>query len=297
MANSVQRSLGRGLSVSAFGLGGGPLGSEAFDYRHAARLLHRALELGVRVIDTAPSYGASEERIGRAIRSASTQLRDELVVVTKGGYGIPGVPDWTPAVIEGGIDRAVSMLGTNRIAFLLHSCSLERLARGDLVAPLVRARDAGKIRTIGYAGDGDALDWAVRSKAFDVVECSVNVVDQRALETVVPNAASNGLAIIGKRGFASGVWANGGRDGPDSVYARRFVDAYRDVGFDLGWEEIAVRFACHAPGVATALFGTTSVERLERAIGYAARGPLPKIVTACLTRAYATRRSDWSGVV
>jgi aryl-alcohol dehydrogenase-like predicted oxidoreductase len=132
------RALGRtGLSVSEVGLGAGPLGDLALGDAAAERVIRAALDLGINVIDTAPSYGASEERIGRALEGR----RYEVVLVTKGGYGIAGVPDWTPEVLIRGIDRALTRLRTDHLdVFLLHSRGRELLARGDLFEPLVRAR-------------------------------------------------------------------------------------------------------------------------------------------------------------
>lgn len=129
-----KRALGlTGIEVSALGLGAGPIGDHRISELDAERLVRTAVELGVTLIDTAPSYGASEERVGRAIRG----VRDQVTLVTKAGYGVAGEADWTPRCLEGGIDLALKRLGTDRIdVLLLHSCSRERLERGDLLAPL-----------------------------------------------------------------------------------------------------------------------------------------------------------------
>ena len=55
-----------GLTVSEVGLGAGPLGDPALDDADAERLVRAAVDLGVTLIDTAPSYGRSEARIGAA---------------------------------------------------------------------------------------------------------------------------------------------------------------------------------------------------------------------------------------
>jgi aryl-alcohol dehydrogenase-like predicted oxidoreductase len=90
---SLRRPLGStGLNVAPLGLGGGPLGDLGLADADAARVIDAALDAGVDLIDTAPSYGASEDRLGRALRGR----RDQVVLVTKGGYGVPGVPDWSP---------------------------------------------------------------------------------------------------------------------------------------------------------------------------------------------------------
>ena len=66
------------------------------------QLLHHALDLGLTLIDTARSYGLSEERIGRHLG----RRRDEFVLSTKVGYDAPGHPDWTYGCVIAGVDAA-----------------------------------------------------------------------------------------------------------------------------------------------------------------------------------------------
>lgn len=278
-------------SVSPLGFGAGPLGDLArLDDREADRLLRRALELGVNVVDTAPSYGASEHRIGALLESLSASDRDDLVIVTKGGYGVAGVADWTPEVLARGIDQALTRLHTDRIdVFLLHSCPRERLERGDLFSPLEAARAAGKIRAFGYSGDNDALAWALDHAPVDVVECSVNIVDQSALE-VLPRARERGVGVLAKRSIAGAPWVTDG----SSEYRDRFDAIVSEI--DTGamtWGEIAIRFTAFAPDVSSALVGTRRTANFEAASEHVAKGPLPTELIAELTRAFKARAEAW----
>ncbi|MGZ3424880.1 MAG: aldo/keto reductase [Polyangiales bacterium] len=76
------------MRVSPVGLGAGPIGDLALDDHDAARVIHAALDAGVNLIDTAPSYGASEDRIGRAL----LDRRERVLVVTKGATACPASP-------------------------------------------------------------------------------------------------------------------------------------------------------------------------------------------------------------
>src|SRR5512139_338267 len=106
------RPLGNtGFEVSEIGLGAGPLGGDNIDDAAAIALIHGAIDRGVNLIDTAPSYGRSEARIALALRGK----RDRVVLSTKLGYGVPGVPDWTGECITRGVDLALARLGTDRI--------------------------------------------------------------------------------------------------------------------------------------------------------------------------------------
>ena len=85
-----KRPLGTtGLEVSELGLGAGPLGGADLDDATAIEIVRGAVDRGITLIDTAPSYGRSEVRIGAALRG----VRDQVVLSTKLGYGVPGVPD------------------------------------------------------------------------------------------------------------------------------------------------------------------------------------------------------------
>jgi aryl-alcohol dehydrogenase-like predicted oxidoreductase len=289
----LQRPLGKTtLKVSVLGLGGGPLGDFAIDDRTAEMLVRGAFDLGVNVVDTAPSYAASESRIGRVLRTLSPAERDRVVVITKGGYGIEGVADWSPEVIDRGVDRALRELATDRIdVFLLHSCPKDRLAQGDLLAPLERAKKAGKVRAVGYSGDGDALAWAVSCEAFDVVECSVNVADQEALAGAIPRAALRGVGVLAKRAMAGAAWSD-----PKSAYTERWRTMFRYV---VDPDELAVRFAAFAPGVASALVGTRHLERLKRAADHVGRGPLAEDLIREVRERFAAHGSGgrWPGII
>lgn len=284
----MNASLGRtGLVVSRLGLGAGPIGDLAISDGDAEAVLRTALECGVRVLDTAPSYGASEARIGRLF-ACSPHLREEVVLVTKGGYGVPGVADWTPEALARGASLALGRMHTDRLdVFLLHSCP----PRDDLLDALVRLKESGLVRAVGYSGDGDGLAWAARTEAFDVLECSVNLVDQRALERDVPLAVASGKGILAKRSLANAAW---NRD--DHPYSARLRTAYPRPP-ELPWAELALRFAAHAEGVSCALVGTKSVERIREAVGFCAKGPLDRGREQEVRRTFAEHGASWDGVV
>ena len=279
--------LGRtGLVVSRLGLGAGPLGDETLSDDDADALLRAAIDMGVRVLDTAPSYGVSEARIGRLF-SRSPSLRDLAVLFTKGGYGVPGTPDWTPEVITRGINRALSTMCTTHLdVFLLHSCP----PQDDLLEPLMAAKQAGKIRAIGYSGDGEGLAWAVRSGGFDVVECSVNLVDQEALHAVLPEAIQRGMGVVAKRTLMNAAFER-----EHEVYTPRLRAAYPTRRY--GWVELAARFTAYAPEVHCALVGTRSPEKLAEVLRFIRKGPLPETLEQDVRARFAAHGEGWGGVI
>jgi aryl-alcohol dehydrogenase-like predicted oxidoreductase len=275
-----------GIVVSRLGLGAGPLGDHSLPDDQAEDLLRAALDMGVRVLDTAPSYGASEARIGRLF-SRSPSLRDLAVVFTKGGYGVPGTPDWTKEVITRGIDRALATMCTTHIdVFFLHSCP----PRDDLLEPLLAAKRAGKIRAIGYSGDGEGLAWAVRTGELDVVECSINLVDQEALGTVLPEAVSRGMGVVAKRTLMNAAFEH-----EHPVYTPRLRAAYPTR--EYGWVELASRFTAYAPQVNCALVGTRHKEKLAQVLSYIKKGPLPRTLEEDVRARFVMHGEGWGGVI
>ncbi|WP_227978429.1 aldo/keto reductase [Deinococcus terrestris] len=291
-----QREFGKtGLRVSVLGLGAGQVGAESLDDREAGRLLNRALDLGVTLIDTARGYGLSEERVGRHLAGR----RDEFVLSTKGGYGVEGVEDWTPGAIRHGIERALRTMRTDRIdLFHLHSCPLGTLRREDLLAELDRAREAGLIRVAAYSGENEALAWVAESGRFGSVETSVNVADQWSLHHVLPEAAARGLGVIAKRPIANAAWQFTER--PVGQYAEVYWERLRALRLDPGgleWDEFALRFSAFAPGVSSAIVGTARVENLERNAAIVERGPLPADLLAQIGAAWTEHGGEWGGEV
>jgi aryl-alcohol dehydrogenase-like predicted oxidoreductase len=290
----LARPLGAtGLTVSALGLGAGQIGEAGIEDAVAARVLHAALDAGIRLVDTARGYGSSEERIGRHLAGRE----DAFVLVTKVGYDVEGAEDWTAAAVTAGVERALRTLRRETLdVALLHSCSLEVLARGEVVEALLAARDAGNVRVAGYSGENEALRWAVASGHFGAVETSVNLADQWSLAHVLPDAAARGVGVIAKRPLANAPWRFADR--PVGEYAELYWERLRALRLepaDGDWAGTALRFSAFAPGVWAAIVGTASVEHLREAVAAVERGPLPAAEAARWREAFAPYEERWAG--
>lgn len=187
-----------GFQVTPLGFGAGPIGYLKIDQDRIATILNTLLDAGVNVIDTAASYPGSEEAIGNSV----SHRRGNFVLISKCGQSFPDVPGdaWSPQVITGTIDRALLRLKTDHLdVMLLHSCDLATLKKGDAIAALAKARDAGKIRFAGYSGDNEAAAYAAGHADIAVIETSINLADQMNIDTVLPVARKNNLGVIAKR--------------------------------------------------------------------------------------------------
>lgn len=283
-----------GLAVSELGLGAGPLGGPELDDAAAERLVRGALDLGVTLIDTAPSYGRSEVRIGAALRG----LRDRVVLSTKLGYGVPGIADWTGPCISAGVDAALARLDTTWLDLAhLHSCPRDVLERGEVIEALEAAVRAGKIRVPAYSGDGDALAWAIESGRFGSVQCSVNLADQRALDAALPRAAERGIGVLAKRPLANAAWRDATRPAaPDRAAYWERLRTMQQPPPGIAPAEHVLRFALAQP-VASLLVGTTDLAHLRAAIETAARGPLEGAALQEARDAFRRHDRGWDGII
>ncbi len=291
-----QRALGNtGLTVSALGFGAGHVGRPELDEADVGRLLNGALDMGITLVDAARSYGLAEERIGRHL----AHRRREFVLSTKCGYGIPGHEDWTPGCITAGVEAALRTLRTDVLDILhLHSCPLEVLERPGVVEALEAAVRAGKVRVAAYSGEEPALSWAVRSGVFGAVQTSVNLLDQGGLTGAVAEAARRGLGVIAKRPLANAPWRYSARPAaPDVAEYWERMEALRLPTFARPWDEVALRFAAHGPGVSAAIVGTSRLEHLEANARHVAEGPLPSDWRRTLETAFAARGAAWAGLI
>lgn len=278
------------------GFGAGVVGDPSLPEHEAEALLNAVLDLGIGLVDTARSYGLSEERIGRHL----ARRRGEFVLSTKIGYGVPGYEDWTPDCISAGVDLALTNLRTDVLDVVhLHSCPRSTLERGGVVEALVRAAESGKVRVTAYSGDNDALEWAIGSGVFGSVQFSLNVVDQRALDAALPSARERGLGVIAKRALANAVWRRGpvpSEDPAITTYRERWNALALDFG-NLPAEEAALRFAAHLPGVHAVLVGSGRIEHLRENVAAISRGPLPDSIDRAIRTRFQERGRDWAGIV
>lgn len=289
-----QRSYGEtGLAVSALGLGAAQVGDTRLSESDAASLLAATVDAGITLIDTAPSYGLSEPRVGRHLAAR----RNHVVLSTKLGYGVAGVEDWTGPCITAGVEQALRVLRTDRIDIAhLHSCPRATLERGDVVAALEQAKRAGKIRAIAYSGENDDLAYAQSMQRFDGFMASLNICDQRVIDDTLP--LLRGKGFIAKRPSANHPWRF--NEAPVGDYCEAYWHRWQAMGgssHGLDWGELAIRFALSVPNVASAIVGTGSIDHLRQNIEWASKGALDDNIVASLRASFRQHDQDWFGQI
>jgi len=211
----LRRRLGRtGLSVSPLGFGAFKIGRnqgakytegyELPDEAEVERLLNEVLDLGISYIDTAPAYGVSEERIGRAI----AHRRGEFVLSTKVGETFENgtsTYDYSDIAVRNSVERSLHRLQTDVLdVVFIHSNGddLSILNNTGVVAALGDLKAEGTIRAVGMSGKTlpgarQALDWA------DVIMVEYHLKD-RSHESLIAEAGKRGIGVVVKKGLASG---------------------------------------------------------------------------------------------
>jgi aryl-alcohol dehydrogenase-like predicted oxidoreductase len=207
--NMIYRELGRtGERVSAIGIGGFHLGKQQ-DPDESIRLLRTAIDRGITFMDNCWDYngGISEVRMGQALRDG---YREKVFLMTK----IDG-RDKNTAARQ--IEQSLGRLQTDVID-LLQFHEVIRLddpdvifAPGGAMEAVQEAKQAGKIRYIGFTGHKDPsvhlrmFETADKHEFhFDAVQMPINVMDahfRSFLNQVAPVAQQHGIAILAMKTF------------------------------------------------------------------------------------------------
>ena len=244
--HALHRPLGNtGLTVSPLGLGTVKLGRDQGvkypngfqipDDDDARRLLKLSRDLGINLIDTAPAYGRSEERLGPLLRGQ----RQDWVIVSKVGEEFDnGLSrhDFSARHTRLSVERSLQRLETDFIDLVLvHSDGndLAILEDSEVYPTLAALKREGKIRAFGFSGK--SVEGGL--KALEQGDCAMVTynLNEQGERAVIDYAAKHGKAILVKKALASG-----------HVCLAPGVDPVR-ASFELLFGQ---------PGVASAIVGT-----------------------------------------
>jgi D-threo-aldose 1-dehydrogenase len=225
--------LGRtSLKVSRFGLGTAPLAGlfEAVPEERALEVIERAWEAGIRHFDTAPLYGhgLAEMRVGEALRD---KPRDEFVLASKvgrllradvppePGQSFKGTPPVNPMFdfsydgVMRSVDESMERLQLERIDILhIHDPDdhYDEALRGAYRA-LDHLRSEGVISAVGAGmNQAEMLARFAREGSFDcfLLAGRYTLLDQVALNELLPLCVERGVAIIAAGVYNSGILAD-----------------------------------------------------------------------------------------
>lgn len=211
MSTSLQRpvgasgtfDLGGDLTVNRLGYGtmqltGPGVWGDPRDPDEAVRVLRRAVELGVNLIDTADAYGpfVAEQLIKRALHP----YPDDLVIATKVGLTRAGPNDWRPVgrpeYLRQQAELSLRHLGLERIdLYQLHRID-PQVPFADQIGELALLQGEGKVRHIGLSQVGiKELQDAQQIAPIVSVQNRFNLADRTA-EPILDYVEAEGIAFI-----------------------------------------------------------------------------------------------------
>src|ERR1041384_6874905 len=207
------RTLGHtGVQVSLIGLGGWHLGFKYLDEQLSIRIIRTAIDNGINFMDNCWDYneGASEIRMGKGLRDG---YRERVFLMTK-------IDGRTKQEAAKQLDESLRRMQTDRIDLVQHH-EILRFEDPHRIfdeqganAALIEARDAGKIRYIGFTGHKDPhihlhmLEVAGKKGfTFDTVQMPLNLFDahyRSFSKLVVPELVQQGIGILGMKSMGDG---------------------------------------------------------------------------------------------
>ena len=251
-------SIGGDLPVNRLGFGAMRLTGEGIwgwppDRENALKVLRRAVELGVNLIDTADAYGPETDEL--LIAEALYPYPNGLVIATKGGNTRPGpgqwVPDGRPEYLKQCVDKSLSRLKLERIdLYQLHRID-PKVPMEESLGALKEMQSAGKIRHLGLSEvSPEQVESARRIVPIVSVQNRYNITDRKW---------DNTLTYCEKERIGFMPWAPvGGTRGMTSAALEKAAKDHGATIYQLG-----LAWLLHRSPVMLPIPGTSSLAHLE----------------------------------
>ncbi len=281
-----KRKLGRtGLEVSEIGFGALEIGRAwgvpiEGDFavpteKEVQGLLDRALELGINLIDTAPAYMLSEERIGRLL----SHRRNEFYLGSKCGEYFDGYDsryDFSRTGTLRFIDTSLKRLQTDHLDLIQIHCGpdeIDTIRRGETLDGMLRAKKEGKVRWVGASCNATGARAALESGGYDVLQLPYSLVSREIEGEILSRAASAGVGIIIREPLERGkltakIHAMPESD-PTAARIKTIAAGLKARGVTTPLSRLAIAFVLRRPEVATVIVGTRKIPHLEEAVAAA----------------------------
>ena len=276
------------LSFGAMTFGTGMPPITTVDEQDARRMIDRALDAGVNLVDTADVYanGASEEIVGRALG----RRRDDVIIATKVGFGSRGAGALSYENVVAACEGSLRRLGTDHIdLYQLHrpdrTTPIEETlgALDDLVTRgLVRHLGTSNFRAWETAG-AVARQRALGRPAFTATQLYYSLVGRDAEHELLPHCRTTGIGVLVwsplAGGLLTGRYADGGAGRRttftfppvDDDLADRALRALVPIAaaHDVSVAQVALAWVLAQPGVTSVIVGASSMAQLDDNLGVA----------------------------
>lgn len=277
------------IALGTWAMGGAPETWGHVDDRESIAAIHHALDHGVNLIDTAPTYGLghSEEIVGKAIRGR----RDEVVLATKCGLLPPPSKAQEPSrclqrdSVLRQCEESLRRLRTDVIdLYQCHWPDPDTPVR-ETFAALTTLLHEGKIRAIGLSNYGcEEITAAREFGPVHSLQSPFSMLQVRAADDLLPYCREHGIAVLAYGPLAKGLLTGKftaqdtfedirARD-PDFVGNRfhrnlRIVESLRSLAasYDKTVAQLVINWTASFPGISAALVGAKRPSQVAENLG------------------------------
>tara|TARA_R110000851_G_scaffold308057_1_gene466831 strand:- start:106 stop:1095 length:990 start_codon:yes stop_codon:yes gene_type:complete len=279
------------IQVTPVGLGTWAIGGWMWggtDEAQSIDTIHRAIDKGIGLIDTAPVYGfgRSEEIVGKALADGR---RDQVALATKVALNWNDDQDkvWRDATasrIEREVEDSLKRLQTDRIDIYQVHWPDSKTPMEETARALENLYQAGKIRAIGVSNfTPSQMDELQKTVALHSLQPPYNLFEREIEQEILPYCRENGIATITYGGLCRGLLT--GKMQEDTQFTgddlrkndpkfqgeryRQYLnavaelDAFARERYQKNVLALALRWLVDQPGVTTALWGARRPEQLD----------------------------------
>jgi aryl-alcohol dehydrogenase-like predicted oxidoreductase len=276
------------LNVSAIAFGTWAFGGDwgAVDVEESTAVIHRALDLGITLFDTAQGYGfgAAERLLGDALRQRVG--REDVVIATKGGLRMEGdtlLRDASASWLRQGVESSLRNLGTDHIDLYQVHWPDPRTPAEETAEALEQLVREGKVRYVGVSNYGVAeMEELRRLGWLETLQSPYHMFHRDIEDEILPYTVKHDIGVLVYGPLAHGLL--GGRMSPATTFAAddwrgespdftgeaflrnlRVVDRLKQLAADLGMTlpALAVSWTLAHPAVDVAIVGAHRPSQLD----------------------------------
>ena len=288
-----KKGLGRtGLEVSELALGAAFVTGGEAGFEGAKPIIHRAMELGMNLIDTSADYGDSERAVGAGLEEVSTPC----IVSTKLGPRTKDFDPKNPRDLRKNVEESLSILKRDTIDILMihepdRSGQLDwwddyDTYKGPVRDLLLELKDAGLIKFTGLGGTtAYEIVPIMATGEYDVLLTAFNysMLWREAEIEVLPEAKKQNMGILLASPTQQGWLASQYKDQvysgapwlskPRREQLKKLYKLVDDVGIPIA--EMALRWVLRNKDASSILTGPRNIAQLEQNVTAVEKGPLP----------------------
>ena len=280
------------IELSCLGLGGEQIGGHGWGNISESELVkavHKALDCGITLFDTAPIYGLgnSEKLLGKALGTSRKQviIATKVGLVWRKGGVFEKFKDSTPANIENEIDASLKNLGTDYIDIYQIHWPDPNTPLEETMFTVAKLKQAGKIRCIGCCNfSTEALMEAGKYGKISTIQVPYNLMDRSVESALLPYCKDKDIKVLAyspiARGFLSGKYNDitafnhdDNRSRNDDIYFQREVllknlKILEDLSqvaekLDKTPSQIAIRWVLENHKITASIFGAKDAFQVE----------------------------------